>query len=137
MTGADRVKITPQGQPLTQYGVGDDGKTTSDLMGADVAVAWTGTAGKVTGNFPKVTEFKGFSTKPEEQEGHYIAFEVDEQYEDQKITVIGAHQKTAQDRYWVVRLDELYGGSKKLTVKLASGGDVLFTLDFTGATLAS
>ena len=133
MTGADRVKVTPQGQPLTQYGVGD-GKQVSDLMGPDVAIAWTGTKGAVTGNFLKVTEFIGFSETPEEQEGHYFAFELDEQYEGKKITVIGAHQKTAQDRYWVIRLDELYNGSKKLTVK--QEGDVLFTLDFTGATLA-
>lgn len=102
-------------------------------MSADVAVAWTGTNGKVTGNFPKVTGFTGFSNVPAEQDGHYFCFEVDEQYEGQKVTVIGEHQKTAQDRKWVVRLDELYSSSKKLTVKV--GGDTIFTLDFTGATL--
>ena len=133
MTGADHVKLTPQGQPLTDYGVGED-KTSTDLMGADVAVAWTGINGSVTGNFPNVTDFKGFSDKPEEQTGHYFCFEVDEQYEGQKITVIGAHQKTAQDRKWVVRLDELYAGNKKLTAKVS--GETIFTLDFTGATLA-
>ncbi len=114
--------------------MGDD-KTVQDLMGADVAIAWTGTAGKVTGNFPKVTGFTGFSDTPAEQEGHYFCFELDEQYEGQKVTVIGAHQKTAQDRRWVIRVDELYAGSKKLTVKV--GGAVIFTLDFTGATLAA
>lgn len=134
MTGADRVKVTPQGQPLTEYGVGGD-KTSSELMGADVAVAWTGTDGKVTGNFPKVTGFTGFSDKPAEQDGHYVCFELDEQYEGQKVTVIGAHQKTAQSRYWVIRLDELWEGIKKLTVKV--GGEVKFTFDFTGATMGA
>lgn len=133
MTGADRVKITPQGQPLTGYGVGED-KTTDELMGADVSVEWTGTDGRVTGNFPKVTGFSGFSKTPAEQEGHYFCFELDKQYEGQKVTVIGAHQKTAQDLKWVIRLDELYAGSKKLTVKV--GGVTIFTLDFSGATLA-
>ncbi len=133
MTGADRVKVTPQGQPLTQYGVGG-GKQVSDLMGPDVAIEWTGTKGTVSGNFPEVTEFTGFSENAEEQEGHYFAFELDEQYEGKKVTVIGAHQKTAQDRFWVIRLDELYNGSKKLTVKQEN--EVLFTLDFSGATLA-
>ena len=104
-------------------------------MGEDVSVSWDGTAGKVTGNFPKVTGFTGYSTKPEEQEGHYFCFELDEQYNEQKVTVIGAHQKTAKDRFWVIRLDELWEGSKKLTVKV--GGEVIFTLDFTGATMGA
>ena len=133
MTGADRVKVTPQGQSLIEYGVGGD-KTSTDLMGADVAIAWTGINGRVTGNFPNVTDFDGFSNRSEEQKGHYFSFEVDEQYEGQKVTVIGAHQKTAQDRKWVIRLDELYAGSKKLTVKVS--GETIFVLDFTDATLA-
>ena len=113
--------------------MGED-KTSTDLMGADVAVAWTGTNGTVTGNFPNVTDFKGFSDKPEEQTGHFFCFELDEQYEGQKATVIGTHQKTAQSRFWVIRLDELYANTKKLTVKV--GGETIFSLDFTGATLA-
>lgn len=108
-------------------------QTTTDLMSADVSIAWTGISGKVTGNFKKVTEFTGFSGQPDQQEGHYFCFELDEQYEGQKVTVIGAHQKTAQDRKWVIRLDELCAGTKKLTVKVS--GVVIFTLDFTGATL--
>lgn len=103
-------------------------------MNADVAIEWTGTDGKVTGNFPKVSKFTGFSADATEQEGHYFCFEVDEQYEGQKVTVIGAKQKTAQDRKWVVRLDDLVKASKKLTVKVA--GETIFTLDFTGAQLA-
>lgn len=102
-------------------------------MGEDVSVSWTGTAGKVTGNFPKVTGFTGYSDKAEEQEGHYFCFEVDKQYEGQKVTVIGAHQKTAKDRFWVIRLDELFGGSKKLTAKV--GEEVIFTLDFSDAVM--
>ena len=51
------------------------------------------------------------------------------------MTVIGAHQKTATDRCWVIRLDELWEGSKKLTVKV--DGAVIFTLDFSGATMAA
>ena len=113
--------------------MGED-KTTTELMGEGVAIAWTGINGSVTGNFPNVSDFEGFSNKSEEQKGHYFCFELDEQYEGQKVTVIGAHQKTAQDRKWVIRLDELYAGSKKLTVKV--GGETIFTLDFTGATLA-
>lgn len=112
--------------------MGED-KTSTDLMGPDVAVEWSGTTGVVTGDFPNVTDFKGFSDKPEEQTGHYLCFEVDEQYEGQKVTVIGAHQKTAQSRFWVIRLDELYAGTKKLTVKV--GGATIFVLDLTGATL--
>lgn len=132
MSGADLVKVTPRDQSLSDYGVGEE-KTSSDLMDADVAVTWTGTDGKVTGNFPKVTGFKGFSDKPEEQEGHYFCFVADARFEGQKLTVIGAHQKTAQDRKWVIRLDELYESSKKLTVK--AGGETIFTLDFSGATM--
>lgn len=132
MTGADRVKVTPQGQSLSPYGVGD-GKQVSDLMSDDVAVAWTGTDGKVTGSFHKVTDFSGFSGSVEEQEGHYFCMELDEQYEGQKVTVIGSRQKTAQSRFWVIRLDDMVKASKKLTAKV--GGETAFTLDFSQATL--
>ncbi len=111
-----------------------EGKTVKDLMDADVAIAWTGTSGKVTGNFPSVSGFEGFSTDPSEQTGHYFAFELDAQYEGREITVIGTKTAKARSRYWVIRLDALYEGSKKLTVK--DGGSVIFDLDFTPATLA-
>ena len=131
MTGADRVKVISQDQSLSDMG----GKQISEIMGADVSIEWTEYNGKVTGNFPKVEGWKDFSGVEAEQSGHYFASELDEQYEGQKVTTIGAHQKTAQDRRWVIRLDELYAGSKKLTVKV--GGSTIFTLDFTGATLAA
>ena len=126
------MTVTPQGQSLNEYGVGD-GATAATIMGPDVSIAWEGTKGSVTGNFPKAS-LPGFSTIPDEQSGHYFAFELDEQFEGEKVTVVGAHQKTAQDRRWVVRLDELYESSKKLTVKVA--GETKFTLDFAGATMA-
>ena len=122
-----------QGQPLTGYGVGTS-KKVSDLIDANVSVAWTGTNGKVTGNIKNVTEaWSDFSNDVSEQTGHYFPFELDKRYEGHAVTVIGAKKKTAQDRKWVVRLDELYKDSKKITVQV--GGSTIFTLDFTGATL--
>ena len=112
-----------------------DEKQSDDLMAPDVAIAWTGTAGKVSGTLYNVTEFTGFSGVVDEQSGHYFAFELDAQYEGEDVTVTGARRASARSRLWVVRVDELYEGTKTLTVEV--GGRVIFTLDFTPATLAA
>lgn len=109
------------------------GKAVSELIDANVSIAWDGINGKVTGKIKQVEGWAAFSSVEDEQSGHYFPFELSERYEGKKITVIGAHQKTAQDRKWVIRLDELMQGSKKLTAKV--GSTVIFTLDFTGATM--
>lgn len=131
MTGADRVKVTPQGQPLASYGVGST-YTSTDLIGENVAIKWSGTDGAVTGDIKHIAEpWTNFNASGDNT-GHFFPIELDAKYEGQKITVIGKRQKTAQDRFWVLRVEN--AKNNKFTFK--QGDDVLFTLDFSGATLA-
>lgn len=133
MTGADRVKVTPQGQSLTTYGVGSD-KSVSDLIDAGVSIKWDGTTGKVQGTIKNIKEaWTGYSSTGDNT-GHFFPVELDEKYKDDKITVIGAKQRSAKDRFWVLRVENAKDGAKgTFTFKKAS--EELFTLDFSEATL--
>lgn len=130
MTGADRVKVTPQGQPLTGYGVGST-YTSTDLIGATAAIEWTGTEGRVTGEIKNIAEPWTDFNAAGDNTGHFFPIELDQKYEGEKITVIGKRQKTVQDRYWVLRVEN--AKSNKFTFK--KGDETLFTLDFSGAEL--
>lgn len=123
--------MTPQGQPLASYGVGST-YTSTNLIGENAAIAWSGTDGKVTGDIKNIAEpWTDFSADGDNT-GHFFPIELDQKYEGKKITVIGKRQKTVQDRFWVLRVEN--AKSNKFTFK--QGDDVLFTLDFSGATLA-
>lgn len=129
MTGADRVKVAAQGQPLTGYGVGSS-KTVSDLIGASAAIEWNGTNGKVTGEIKNISDpWMDFDTA--NNTGHFFPIELDAKYEGEKITVIGQKQKTVADRFWVLRVEN--AKDQKFTFK--KGTDLLFVLDFSGAQL--
>ena len=97
-----------------------------------MSIEWTGTTGKVTGEIKHISDWTDFD--PTNNTGHFLPFVLDAQYEGREIAVIGSQTTKARSRYWVVRLDALYEGSKKLTVK--DGESVIFDLDFTPATLA-
>lgn len=133
MTGADRVSVTPQGQPLTDYGVGST-HTSSDLIGPDVAIKWTGTTGEVTGKIKNIsTPWADFDSKSDNT-GHFFPIKLDDQYRGENITVIGKATKTVADLNWVLRVENAQGGEKG-TFTFKKGGDLLFVLDFSKATL--
>lgn len=121
--------MTPQSQSLNDYGVGET-KTVSDLIGENVTIQWTGTNGKVMGDIKKIDDpWTDFSLS--DNTGHFFPVELDEQYEGERITAIGARQKTVTDRKWVLRVEN--AKSNKFTFK--KGSDTLFVLDFSEATL--
>lgn len=115
------------------YGVGEE-KTSSDLMGPDLTIEWDGIHGKVKGPLKNISEpWEGYGTDPENNTGHFLAIELDEQYEGEKITVIGKRQKTETDRYWVLRKENAKNG--KFTFK--KGSETLFDLDLSETTDAA
>ncbi len=61
--------------------------------------------------------------------GHFFPIELAEKYQGEAITVTGAKTKTAEDRYWVLRVEN----SKNNTFEFTAGGEKLFNLDFGGA----
>ena len=96
----------------------------------NAAIEWTGTDGKVTGEIKNISEaWEDFDSDPENNTGHFFPIELDSKYEGEKITVIGNKQKTAADRYWVLRVEN--AKADKFTFK--KGTETLFTLDFSGA----
>lgn len=132
MTGADRVDITPQDQPLTAYGVGN--RPASDLIDAGVSLNWTGTTAKVQGKIKNITTpWKEFDSKSDNT-GHFFPIELDWWYDKEPITVIGKATKTVADRYWVLRVENAKGGEKG-TFTFKCGEDTICVLDFSEATL--
>lgn len=131
VNGADRMKVMSQKETVG-YGT----KKASDLMGADVQVAWNGTSGTVTGTFKNVTEWEELPHDP--KSGHFFALRLDERYMGKpfdylKDGVLAGHSDSAgeDEMFWVLRIDD----NKKFTFK--SNGEVIVDLDFTGATLSN
>lgn len=110
---------------------GVTGKKVSDLIGEDVAVAWDGLDGTVTGSLKHVTEWTQFSGVKDEQEGHYFPLSLDKRYAGKAITCTGSTTRTAVDTEWVLRVDKC----KKFA--FACDGEVILTLDFSKAALAA
>lgn len=98
----------------------------SELISDNVTVDWAGTSGKVKGDIKTIQNWTDFDSNTDNNTGHFFPIELDEQYEGKKITVIGSKQKTAQDRYWVTRIENSKNG--KFTFK--DGSDVIADLDF-------
>lgn len=128
MTGRDRVSVPPTGHAFSDLG----GKTVGSLIGGTAKITWDGLNGAVTGEIKKVESWQDFNpNNPEEQSGHYFPVKLAEQYTGEEITVQGAAEKKATDLWWVLRVDV----TKKFTFK--AQGETLFTLDFSGAEMAS
>lgn len=66
MISPDIMTLFPAGQDLL-------GKKTSELVGNDLKVY---ADGSVTGTFKNVTGYTQFSSKPDEQSGHYFPFKI-------------------------------------------------------------
>lgn len=108
----------------------------SDLMQDDVAIAWEGTNGTVTGTFNYISNWEEL---PEQavKSGHYFAMNIDRKYFGKPFEFIkgdapsGTKTDSAgeQEMFWVLRIDD----EKKFTFK--SEGNVIAKLDFTNATL--
>lgn len=84
------------------------GKQASDLMGADVKIM---DDGSVTGTFPYVDNFEGFSKVPDEQKGNYFWIKFGSEYTGKQITVqrtsgSPSDPKTASDLDWILRLTD-------------------------------
>ncbi len=101
--------------------------TSSDLIGPDVSIEWTGTTGKVTGEIKHVSGWTDFD--PTNNTGHFLPFVLDAQYEGEEITVTGSKTTKARSRYWVIKVDD----AKTFTV--SKGAETLFVLDLNSATL--
>lgn len=111
------------------------GKHGSDLMSDNVAIAWDGTNGTVTGNFHNVTGWEGLpgGTKS----GHFFALKFNDKFKGKSFDFImddaepGTHVDSAgeDEMYWVLRIDT----TKTFTFK--SDNKVIAKLDFNSATL--
>ena len=123
---------------MTVVGQSDDagyGKQGSDLMSDNVAIAWDGTNGTVTGNFHNIEDW---STLPGgTKSGHFFAMRFNDKFKGKSFDFImddqepGTHTDSAGDdeMYWVLRIDT----TKTFTFK--SDNKVIAKLDFNGATL--
>lgn len=106
------------------------GKTVGELMGKDVVILEDGST---VGTFPYVTEYKEFSDNADEQEGHYLALDLGEQYDGQEIGVKRNDQeepKKETDTQWVLRVP-----SNEATFEITANDAPVLTLSFKGATL--
>ena len=113
---------------------GIEGHTVGDLIGEDVAVAWNGLDGTVTGTLKNIsTPWTQFDTK--NSTGHFFPITLDKQYEGKDITVnlSGGTKKTAADLEWVIRVDDYV--SAQTPAVFECEGKVILTLDFSKATL--
>lgn len=113
---------------------GIEGHTVGDLIGEDVAVAWNGLDGTVTGTLKNISEpWTQFDNK--NNTGHFFPITLDKQYEGKDITVnlSGGTKKTAADLEWVIRVDDYVSAQKPAVFECE--GKVILTLDFSKATL--
>ena len=113
---------------------GIEGHTVGDLIGEDVAVAWNGLDGTVTGTLKNISApWTPFDTK--NNTGHFFPITLDKQYEGKDITVnlSGGTKKTAADLEWVIRGDDYV--SAQTPAVFECEGKVILTLDFSKATL--
>ncbi len=101
----------------------------SDLVGEDFAIEWAGTAGRVTGAIHNMTDFTAFD--PSTPTGHFFPITLDEQYEDEEITVDNGdgHPKTETDRNWTFRCENVVGN----TITISTKDKTIVTLDISGA----
>ena len=77
-----------------------------------------------------MTNWSEFSSLQEDQNGHFFPVQLDEQYQNQPITVVGDKKtKTETDTLWVLKVDN----SKHFTFKKEE--ETIVTLDLTEATL--
>lgn len=122
--------VAAQGSPLTNYGVGSS-KQVSDLIDKGVSISWAGKTGTVNGQIKNISEPWLDFDHNGDNTGHFFPVELDSSFQGKKITVVGKKQRSAADRYWVLRVEN--GNNKKFTFKL---NDIeLFTLDFSKANL--
>lgn len=134
VSGDEHMKIPANG---TNPG-GIDGKNVSDLIGDDVAIAWNGVDGTVTGNLKNVTGWSEFNeSNTAEQSGHFFPITLDKQYEGKEITITKSDgkKKTAVDLEWVLRVDDYVSKNKPAVFECE--GNVILSLDFSKATLVS
>ena len=127
MTGADRVSVPAQGQ-LLDLG----GKKVEDLIGPETTIQWSGTDGTVVGTIKKLETWPEWGAP---DGGHFFPLELDEQYEGMEITLKGVStpEKTAEDRMWVLQVDEAKKQGKKFTFE--AEGEPIFNLDLSKAEL--
>lgn len=107
------------------------GKTVGELMGKDVVILEDGST---VGTFPYVTEYKEYSSNTDEQEGHYLALDLGEQYDGQEIGVKRNDQeapKKETDTQWVLRIP-----NKETTFEITANDTPVLTLSFKGAAFA-
>lgn len=132
VSGDERVSV-----PDKQSKPGNiEGKTVGDLIGDDVAIAWNGVNGTVTGTLKNVSDaWTQFSSK--DNTGHFFPVSLDKHYSNKPITVTmsDGSKKTEIDLEWVIRVDK-YVENRQLAV-FECDEKVVITLDFSKATLAS
>lgn len=132
----DAATIPDQGQDL---GSKNGNKTVSDMIEKDVAISWTGTDGAAVGTVKKNDDFSDLYGD-QQKSGHFFPFKFDEKYYGKLLTLSGAEAgdkdatPTAEDPYLIIRLENLK--EELLTVSEKASKKVLFTVDFSGVTLA-
>lgn len=105
------------------------GKNGSDLISEDTKID---SSGAVTGTLKYVSEWKEFSSDPNEQKGYFFPVVLDGKYEGKKITVVGTKTKKATDLEWALLLKN--GKDSTFTFSTDEDGEIL-KLTFNGVTL--
>lgn len=112
-------------------------KKVSELIGEDVTIKWDGLDGTVSGEVKNVADFSEFFGESEKT-GHFFPVAVDKKYKGKDLTASGRTGGDLtihiDDDLMLIQRIENLTEAKKLTVK--DGEDIVFTLDFTEATLA-
>lgn len=136
MIGTGQAYIPPRNQsPI-------EGFTVDDMLGNDVKVSDNG---EVTGTINHLTGVTAYEQE-EQQEGHYFPTMFDEKNYDRPLHVGGKPSDdgftagkditpSREDPYLVIRVENCTD-EKKVTVYDQESKAEVFTLDFSGATLA-
>ncbi len=134
VSGANLIKTMPKD---VDFGLAENEKTVSDLIGDDVSIAWNGIEGKVTGSIRKISEAWTAFSKTGANTGHFFPLLLDSRYSGEDITVVGSTgEKTEKDLKWIIRLDDLMT-KKNGILEFKVKGSTILRLDFSKANLLS
>lgn len=124
--GEDAVAVASQERDFGRFG------NTKELIDTDVAIAWAGTKGTMTGKVKKYTYSDTTVWGAEKSEGHFVPFVLD-RYKGQSITCTASNSKTSNDHEWILRIDEVKKGTHQ--IKFEHEGIELADIDISGLTL--
>lgn len=127
-TGEKAVAIPDQERSFGRFG------NTKDLIKEDVQITWAGTKGTVNGTVKFYTYQDTSIWGADHTSGHYLPFILDARLGHNGVKVTAANSKTGTDCDWILRIDEVMKGTKKILIETLDGTEVA-DLDLTSLTL--